>query len=139
MRSIDADAFYERMSRLSKDSVRCLNKEFKDGFFTALNMMRKQPTVDVPEGDLVSRQYLLAEYDRQHKGPPGRARKIIEEVPAIVPDKKTGHWILYENGSAKCSECRHIRNDAWDLDTWDNYCSHCGADMRKSHAERGWI
>ena len=31
--------------------------------------------------DLVSRSYLLAEYDRQHEGPPGGARKIIEEAP----------------------------------------------------------
>ena len=34
--------------------------------------------------DLVSRSYLLAEYDRQHEGPPGRARKIIEEAPAVL-------------------------------------------------------
>lgn len=33
-------------------------------------------------GDFVSRQYLLAEYDRQHQGPPGGARKIIAEAPA---------------------------------------------------------
>ena len=36
--------------------------------------------------DLVSRQYLLAEYDRQHKGPPGGARKIIEEAPAVMAE-----------------------------------------------------
>lgn len=37
--------------------------------------------------DYVSRQYLLDEYDRQHKGPPGGARKIIEEAPSedVVP------------------------------------------------------
>ena len=37
--------------------------------------------------DYVSRQYLLDEYDRQHKGPPGGARKIIAEAPAadVVP------------------------------------------------------
>ena len=37
--------------------------------------------------DYVSRQYLLNEYDRQHQGPPGGARKIIEEAPAedVVP------------------------------------------------------
>ena len=34
--------------------------------------------------DLVSRSYLLAEYDRQHEGPPGGARKIIEEAPAVL-------------------------------------------------------
>ena len=37
--------------------------------------------------EYISRQYLLAEYDRQHQGPPGGARKIIEEAPAedVVP------------------------------------------------------
>ena len=41
--------------------------------------------------DYVSRQYLLDEYDRQHKGPPGGARKIIKEAPSedVVPIK----WI----------------------------------------------
>lgn len=33
--------------------------------------------------DLISRQYLLDEYDRQHQGPPGGARKIIEKAPTI--------------------------------------------------------
>ena len=33
--------------------------------------------------DLISRAYVLAEYDRQHKGPPGGARKIIEDAPAV--------------------------------------------------------
>lgn len=33
-------------------------------------------------GDYVSRDYLLGEYDRQHQGPPGGARKIIAEAPA---------------------------------------------------------
>lgn len=30
----------------------------------------------------MSRDYLLSEYDRQHQGPPGGARKIIAEAPA---------------------------------------------------------
>ena len=39
---------------------------------------------DIPNSsDLVSRSYLLAEYDRQHQGPPGGARKIIEEAPPV--------------------------------------------------------
>ena len=33
--------------------------------------------------DMISRAYVLAEYDRQHKGPPGGARKIMEEAPTI--------------------------------------------------------
>lgn len=33
--------------------------------------------------DLISRKALLAEYDRQHEGEPGRARKLIEEAPVV--------------------------------------------------------
>ena len=45
--------------------------------------------------DLVSRQYLLDEYDRQHQGPPGGARKIIEEAPAVQE-------------IIRCRECAHF-------------------------------
>lgn len=31
--------------------------------------------------DYVSRKWLLDEYDKRHKGPPGGARKMIEEAP----------------------------------------------------------
>lgn len=34
------------------------------------------------ENDYISRQWLLDEYDKRHKGPPGGARKMIEEAPA---------------------------------------------------------
>lgn len=34
--------------------------------------------------DYISRQWLLNEYDKRHKGPPGGARKMIEEAPAAA-------------------------------------------------------
>lgn len=33
--------------------------------------------------DCVDRSYLLSEYDRQHKGPPGKARDIIKNAPSV--------------------------------------------------------
>lgn len=55
---------------------------------------------------------LLAEYDRVHEGPPGRARKLIEQAPAIKSE------------IIRCKDCKH-----WDK-TWTNdwppdyhYCS----------------
>lgn len=63
--------------------------------WTALEMgieaLSKQefPTQMSGTFDLVSRQYLLAEYDRQHEGPPGGARKIIEEAPGVMVATKT--------------------------------------------------
>ena len=44
------------------------------------------PLVELPEkhGDLVDRDELLAEYDRQHKGPVGGARKIMETAQTVI-------------------------------------------------------
>lgn len=39
-------------------------------------------------GDLVDRSYLLSEYDRQHIGKPGGARKIMETAPTIIQGNK---------------------------------------------------
>lgn len=42
--------------------------------------------IEVPasHGDLVDREKLIAEYDRQHVGPPGGARKIMVEAKAVI-------------------------------------------------------
>ena len=34
--------------------------------------------------DMISRSSLLAKYDEQHEGPPGRARKLIEDEPPVL-------------------------------------------------------
>lgn len=33
---------------------------------------------------LIDANALLAEYDRQHKGEPGKARKLIEDAPTVA-------------------------------------------------------
>lgn len=45
--------------------------------------------------DLISRSSLLAKYDKEHEGPPGRARKMIKEEPPAISE------IVY------CKDCRH--------------------------------
>ena len=43
------------------------------------------PLIEIPpHGDLVDRTELLAEYDRQHKGPAGGARRIMEQATVII-------------------------------------------------------
>ena len=44
------------------------------------------PLVEIPtsHSDLVDRNKLLAEYDRQHKGPAGGARRIMEQAEAVI-------------------------------------------------------
>lgn len=78
--------------------------------------------------DLVSRSYLLAEYDRQHQGPPGGARKIIEEAPPVQAERKKGKWIKKAGSDLwYCSEC-----DLPSMHNWP-YCERCGTDMRKDN------
>lgn len=55
---------------------------------------------------------------------------LVNGEPTIEPERKTGKWTLNRDGSATCSECGFVQLNAWDLDSWDNFCHHCGADMR---------
>ena len=45
--------------------------------------------------DIVSRKGLLEEYDRQHVGPPGGARKIIEKAPSAIEGEKADSQSIY--------------------------------------------
>jgi hypothetical protein len=49
--------------------------------------------------EYVNKQALLSEYDRVHVGPPGRARKLIEEAPAaeVVPVVRCKDCVLHGN------------------------------------------
>lgn len=53
---------------------------------------------------------------------------VIRIFKQVEPKK--GHWKLLRNGDAICSECGYTQKNAWDIDNWDNFCHHCGADMR---------
>lgn len=76
---------------------------------------------------------LIEEYDRVHVGPPGGARKLIEDAPTIKPERKKGKWIKVNGKTAiNCSACYHC---SWSLSFEDtvkrfNFCPNCGADMR---------
>lgn len=90
--------------------------------------------------DLISRQYLLDEYDRQHQGPPGGARKIIAEAPSIVPQRKPGHWIYGEHDVAMtdgyhCDQCGFFvpwdyQHKFIDFIKDYHYCPSCGNPMQ---------
>ena len=81
--------------------------------------------------DYISREAVLAEYDRQHQGPPGGARKIIAEFPAadvrpVVHGKwKYDHWCEF-----KCSECGYYSKSE-PYRGLEKFCPNCGADMRQ--------
>lgn len=85
-------------------------------------------------GEYISREYLLAEYDRQHQGPPGGARKIIVDAPAAdVVEVRHGRW-MWDGGEDMhyyCSRCHHNAYGCTTeiLDGKYRYCPNCGAKM----------
>ena len=57
-----------------------------------------------------------------------RVKQWLEHSTNIV---KRGHWVSHHpDGSAICSVCGRKQKYVWDFDNWQNYCGHCGADMR---------
>ena len=78
--------------------------------------------------DLISRKALIAEYDRVHIGPPGGARKLMEDAPAVdAVEVVHGRWAI-SGDIAVCTICHSwvmAENGTEDL----NYCNYCGAKM----------
>ena len=75
---------------------------------------------------------LLAEYDRVHVGPPGGARKLIEDAPTIEPKRERGRWIETDEGTY-CGVCFQYPYDdnEYHIAGWRSaFCPNCGADMR---------
>ena len=89
--------------------------------------------------EYIERAALLAAYDRQHEGEPGRARKLIEEAPSadVAPvihakwvdtDPETPDWSCTKNGMAYyCSACGHPAGKH--KHKTYKYCPWCGAYM----------
>lgn len=83
--------------------------------------------------DFISRSALLAAYDAAHKGPPGGARKLIEEAQGVdAAPVEHGHWEekLEHIGYVSCSVCHDsFITKEWILNTKWGYCPVCGAKM----------
>lgn len=52
--------------------------------------------------DLISRKALLEAYDKAHQGPPGGARKLIEEAPGVDAIEVV-----------RCEECKYRTYDKY--------------------------
>ena len=49
---------------------------------------------------------------------------------ADVVEVVHGEWKFNKDGSGTCNQCGITQKNVWDYDSWQNYCGHCGADMR---------
>ena len=85
--------------------------------------------------DYITRQWLLDEYDKRHKGPPGGARKMIEEAPAadVRPVVLCRDCRYSEKGDKDFLYCNTW--DAWNVPT-DGFCSFGERDKTESNAPR---
>lgn len=67
--------------------------------------------------EYIEREALLAAYDKAHVGPPGGARKLIAEAPAVdVAPVVHGRWIEENKGPVflwHCSECKTMGSPVW--------------------------
>lgn len=46
-----------------------------------------------------------------------------------------GKWYLHPDGSGTCDQCGRHQKSVWDMDNYQSYCGHCGADMRGENNE----
>ena len=72
-----------------------------------------EPIVGTCTQDNVYLRYELA------KAPTIEARPVVR-----------GEWLLNKDGSGTCNRCRRTQKGVWDHDGWQNFCGHCGAEMR---------
>ena len=95
------------------------------------------------EKRLIDANALIAEYDRVHIGPPGGARKLMEDAPTVdAVEVVHARWETQTDGTHFCTHCgcdapykwddidRSFINSADDVpDRPSNYCPNCGAKM----------
>lgn len=81
---------------------------------------------------LISREALIAEYDRVHVGEPGGARKLMEDAPTIE-ERPTGEWIVSESEEVGALGIRYntytCPSCGWSnsLIIPRNFCPNCGS------------
>ena len=77
------------------------------------------------EKRLIDANALIAEYDRVHIGEPGKARKLIEDAPAVDAVE-----------IVRCQDCKHRYSDSWCeyVDDDDNF--YCARGERKDGGEK---
>ena len=70
---------------------------------------------------LIEREPLLAAYYAAHKGPPGGARKLIEEAPVVTPKEQEPVEPIENAGFYYCGACRYAFTSVR-----QKFCSDCG-------------
>lgn len=90
--------------------------------------------------EYIERKALIARYDAEHVGPPGRARELMVTAPAAdVVEVRHGRWIRKEDDSCywyECSGCgEKLAKTQWGNDYFSAYCPNCGVLMDKEEEQ----
>ena len=70
---------------------------------------------------LINKEDLIAEYDRVHQGPPGRARKLMEEAPEV------DRWIPVAKKMPEEHDTMFAKY--WGTDRWNKYMFRKRSDL----------
>ena len=70
---------------------------------------------------MIDADVLLKEYDRVHVGPPGGARKLIEDAPTVGETTRP----VFNGRFWECEECGHEYSDILVVKKY-SYCPWCG-------------
>jgi len=103
----------------------CNNKEF------AIEALEQEPCEDtisrqaVLEGKVIHQSCDGVEIINSYAVPV----EYIEQLPAVTPQPKTGHWINEGFLSSKCSECGKYAIIANWSKVLSNFCPNCGTKM----------
>lgn len=102
----------------------------------AFNYLWEKYVEQEPCEDAISRQeaveafQMFREYEsnRSNKGWVNRIETVLNQLPPVTPQQKTGHWIFVDKAHehAHCSECDYGNVDLLNGRP-HNYCPHCGA------------
>lgn len=97
----------------------------------------KQPCLNSPcerpQDDLISRSALLNQIDTTDWSD---VRLLVEDAPTVEPKRPQGEWVI-DGHHIRCNRCNEYicNTDREGNKIPDNFCPHCGADMRKGGAE----
>ncbi len=89
--------------------------------------------------DLISRQAAIDALTHKWDGMVTSVFDVLKELPSAEPERKTGQWIIDDEGMLHCSECTKIPTNRirdcfkvlYDIHPLKmNYCPTCGAEMR---------
>ena len=84
--------------------------------------------------ELINKQVVIDTINELHEKPNAWldcAVEAVKTLPPVQQEQKTTLWIIRKWGDdAKCSNCGRSFKDVYDMDNYDQYCRHCGTQMK---------